>query len=124
MANINSVALGIIIVLAFIWRFARTRQIYLTSLQAKAGDSEPISFSPYDLRSFIAQALLGRRRITVSSFLVRALVFLVVALCLLPFKQYNPWLFRLVIALIALYVIWCIAHGVMLNRQLLRNGTG
>jgi hypothetical protein len=123
MANTNNVALGIIIVLAFIWRFARTRQLYLTSLRAKVGASEPISFSPHDLRSFIEQAFLGRRSMRARSFFVRALVFLVVALCLLPFKQYNLWLFWLVIVLIALYVIWCIAHGVMLNRRLPRNGT-
>ena len=75
-------------------------------------------FRPHDLGSFIQQALLGRRSVGPTSFFIRGLVFAVVATCLLPFKHYKPPLFWLVVALIALYVPWCIAHGLMLKRKL------
>ena len=66
--NTNTIALGIIIVFVFIWRFARTRQLYLTSLHVQASGSEPIPFKPHDLRSFVQQALLGRRSMKPTSF--------------------------------------------------------
>jgi len=112
MVDTNTIALGIVIVLVFIWRFARTRQLYLTSLHVQTCSSEPILFNPHDLRSFVQQALLGRRSIKPTSFFIRAFVFMVVAACLLPFKGYEPLLYWLVVVLIALYVPWCIVHGV------------
>ena len=45
-------------------------------------------------------------------------VFLAVAVCLLPFKSYTPPLFWLAIALIALYVPWCMAYGFMLKHKM------
>ncbi|MBW2030866.1 MAG: hypothetical protein JRH06_11385 [Deltaproteobacteria bacterium] len=117
MVDTSTVVFGIVIVLVFIWRFARTRQLYLTSLHVQASGSEPIPFSPRGLRSFVHQALLGRRSMKPMSFLVRAFVFVVVAACLLPFKDYEPLLYWLVVILIALYVPWCIAHGVMLKKR-------
>ena len=117
MVDTNTIALGIVIVLVFIWRFARTRQLYLTSLHVQACGSEPIPFNPHDLHSFVGQALLGRRSIKPTSFFIRAFVFVVVAGCLLPFKAYEPLICWLVIILIVLYVPWCIVHGVMLKRM-------
>jgi hypothetical protein len=108
------IVLGILIVLVFVWRFARTRMIYLTSLHVQSSGSEPIPFNPHDLRGFVQQALLGRRSMEPNSFFIRAFVFAIVAVCLLPFKDYEPPLFWLVITLIALYVPWCIVHGIML----------
>jgi hypothetical protein len=124
MVDTNSIALGILIVLAFVWRLARTRQLYLTSLRVQSRDSEPIPFRPRDLRSFVQQALLGRRGVTPTSFFIRAFVFVAVAACLLPFKDYEPPLYWLVVVLIALYVPWCIVHGVMLGRGSPRRGAG
>ena len=118
MVDTNTIALGIVIVLVFIWRFARTRQLYLTSLHVQACGSEPIPFSPHDLRSFVHQALLGRRSIKPTSFFIRAFVFVVVTACLLPFKDYEPLLYWLVVVLIVLYVPWCIVRGVMLKERL------
>ena len=115
-ANTNTIALGTIILLVFIWRFARTRQLYLTSLHVQAYGLEPIPFNPRDLGSFVQQALLGRRSLKPTSFFIRAFVFAVVAACLLPFKGYEPLLYWLVVVLIAVYVPWCILHGVMLKR--------
>jgi len=118
MVDTNTIAIGIVIVLVFIWRFARTRQLYLNSLQVQTGDSEPIPFNPRDLRSFVYQALLGRRGIKPTSFFIRAFVFMIVAACLFPFKDYEPFLYWLVVVLIALYVAWCIVHGVKLKKRL------
>ena len=118
MVDTNTITLGIIIALVSIWRFARTRQLYLTSLHVQACGSEPIPFKPYDLRSFIEQALLGRRSMKPTSFFIRGFVFAVVAGCLLPFKDYEPLICWLAIVLIALYVPWCIVHGVLLKKRL------
>ena len=116
MLDSNTVVLGILIILAFVWRFARTRQLYLTSLKAGVPGSKPIPFNPRNLHSFVEQALLGRRSIKPVSFFIRAFVLAIVALCLLPFKDYEPPLWWLVIAMIALYIPWCIFHGVMLKK--------
>ena len=120
--NTNTIVLGVLIVLAFVWRAARTRQLYLTTLRVQESGSEPIPFKPHDVRSFVDQALLGRRTMRPTSFFIRAFVFAVVALCLLPFKDYAPVLFWLVVALIALYVPWCIVHGVILNKRFAGDG--
>jgi hypothetical protein len=124
MVDRNTIALGIIIVLVFVWRFARTRQLYVTSLRVHVGNSAPIPFRPRDLRSFVQQALLGRRSLRPTSFLIRAVVLAVVAACLLPFKDYEPPLYWLVVFLIALYVPWCVVHGVMLRKRLPRRRAG
>jgi len=118
MADRNTIALGIVIVLAFLWRFARTRQLYLTSLHVHAHGLEPIVFKPHDLRGFVEQALLGRRSIEPISFFVRAFVLAVVAVTLFPFKGFAPIIYWLVAVLIALYIPWCVAHGVMLKKRL------
>ena len=118
MVDTNTILLGIVIVLVFIWRFARTRQLYLTSLYVQACGSEPIPFKPHDLHSFVQQALLGRRSMKPTSFFIRGFVFAVVAGCLLPFKDYEPLICWLAIVLIVLYVPWCIVHGVMLKKRL------
>jgi hypothetical protein len=117
MRETDTLTLAILIVLAFAWRFARTRQIYLTSLAVQMQDLEPILFKPTDLSSFVHQALLGRRSMNPKSFYIRGLVFAIVALCLLPFKHYAPSLWWLTIALIGLYVPWCIAHGLVLRQK-------
>ena len=122
MVDTNTIALGIVIVLVFIWRFARTRQLYLTSLHMQACDSEPIPFKPHDIRSFVQRALLRRRSVKPTSFLIRAFVFVVVAVCLFPFKDYKPLLYWFVIVLVALYVPWCIVHGIMLRKRLSDGG--
>jgi len=84
MIDTNTILLGIVIVLVFIWRFARTRQLYLTSLHEQACGLKPIPFKPHDLRSFVEGALLGQRSMKPTSFFIRAFVFMVVAVCLLP----------------------------------------
>lgn len=118
MSDSHSIAPGLLILLAFVWRFARTHQLYLTSLEAQRAGSGPSRFEPHDLRSFVDGALLAGRSLEPTSFFVRAFVFADVSVCLLPFKGYEPPLIWLVIALIALYVPWCILHGVMLKRRL------
>jgi len=117
MVDTHRIALGLVIILIFIWRFARTRQLYINSLHVHAHGLEPIPFNPHDLRSFVQKVLLGRRSIKPTSFFIRACVFAVVAVGLLPFKGFEPLLFWLVIALIALYVPWCIVHGAMLKKR-------
>jgi hypothetical protein len=113
---------GVIILLVFAWRFARTRQLYLTTLVVQARGAEPIRFSPHDLRSFVELALLGHRSMTPGSFFVRAFVFVAVAACLLPFKDYAPSLYWLVVVLVALYGLWCVGHGLLLKKRLNAGG--
>jgi hypothetical protein len=118
MADTNTISLGIIIALFFIWRFARTRKLYLYSLQVQTFGSEPILFDPHNLRIFFQQAVLGRRSVKPISFFIRASVFIVVEVCVLPFKDYEPLLYWLVVVLIAIYVPYCLVHGVMLKKRL------
>ena len=119
MVDTNRIVLGILIILIFIWRFMRTRQLYLPSLHVHAGGSKPVPFNLLDFHSFVQQVLLGRRSIEPRSFFIRAIVLTVVEVCLLPFKDYEPLLAWLVIVLIALYVPWCILNGVILKKRFL-----
>jgi hypothetical protein len=109
--------LAFIIVLVFVWRFARTRRLYLTSLAVKRDHLALEPFNPRDPRILFHQALIGRRSIEPESFFIRAVVVAVVGLCLLPFKSYGPCLWWLVITLIVSYVLWCIAHGMTLHSK-------
>jgi len=118
MTDRNTIAVGIVIVLIFLWRFARTRQLYRTSLHVHTQGLNPIPFKPHDLRGFAEQALLGRRSIGPASFFIRAVVLAVVAVSLFPFKDFAPSLYRLVAVLIMLYVPWCVAHGVVLKKKI------
>jgi hypothetical protein len=109
--------LGIVIILVFLWRFARTRQLYLTTMRVQAAGSEPVHFRPDDVRGFVNQAFLGRRSMKPISFWIRAFVFVIVAVCFLPFKNYEPVLYWMAVTLIALYVPWCIGHGILLKKR-------
>ena len=111
----NTIALTTIIILVFIWRFARTRQLYLTSLKVQTLDIRPIVFNPSNPHDFIEQVILGRRSIKPISFFVRGFVLAAVGLCLISLKDYRPPLVWIVISMISLYVPWCILHGVMLK---------
>jgi hypothetical protein len=117
MDEMPTLALALVIVLVFAWRFARTRNLYLTSLAVKRGGVALQPFNPRDLRNLFHQALMGRRSMQPKSFLIRALGLAVVGICLLPFKRYEPSLWWLVIILIASYVLWCIAHGIALHNR-------
>jgi len=117
MADRNTILIGIVIVGVFLWRFARTRQLYLTSLRVFSQGLDPIRFKPHDLRSFLEQALLGRRSIKPASFFVRAYVLAVVAVSLFPFKDFSPLLYWIVIVMVVFYIPWCIMHGILLKRK-------
>jgi len=112
----TTLPLAILIVLVFAWRFARTRQLYITSLAVRRTGIQPEPFNPRDPRILFEQALMGRRSIEPSSFFIRGLVLAAVALCLLPFRQYEPALWWLVLLLLGAYLSWCVAHGVLLKR--------
>lgn len=43
---------------------------------------------------------------------------MVIGACLVPSKDYEPLLYCLIIVPIALYVPWCIVHGIMLKKRL------
>jgi len=88
MDEMPTLPLAVIIALAFAWRFARTRQLYITSLAVQEGRLGDKPFHPRDPRSILSQGLLGRRSIPPKSFFVRGVVLAAVALCLLPFKSY------------------------------------
>ncbi len=116
----NTTTLGVIIVLVFIWRFTRTRQLYLTSLKVHTLALDPIAINLSNLRNFVDQVILGRRSIKPISFFVRGFVLAVVGLCLIPFRDYEPPLVWLVVIMISLYVPWCIVHGILLRNAIAR----
>lgn len=100
-----------IVILFFIWRFARTHQLYRYSLKVLRGHMEPTQFKPSFSTDFLNKVLLGNRSVEPNSFFLRALVFVSVALVLLPFRDYAPELYWIVTFLIVLYVPWCVGHG-------------
>jgi hypothetical protein len=118
----DTIALGLVILLVFIWRFARTHQLYLTSLRVQTCGLEPTPFELHDIRCFVQQVLLGHRSLEPVSFFIRAFVLSAVAGCLLPFKHYDPILYWIVILMLTAYVPWCIAHGISLKRKLTNLG--
>ena len=118
MPDRDTILIGIVIVCVFLWRFARTRRLYLTSLQVHTQGLDPIRFKPHDLHSFLDQGLLGRRSVEPASFFVRAFVLAVVAMCLFPLRNFAPLLYRIVIVMIVLYVPWCVVHGILLKKRI------
>ncbi|MGD9397648.1 MAG: hypothetical protein PVJ05_14530 [Candidatus Thorarchaeota archaeon] len=109
--------IGIAVVVFFIWRFARTHQLYRYSLRVARGQIESTQFRPSFSRNFLNGALLGNRSVDSNSFFVRGLVYAVVALILLPFRDYAPELYWIVTILIIFYVPWCFCHGFLLGRK-------
>jgi len=114
----NTIVLGILIILVFIWRFARTHQLYSTSLRVQIYGLKSAPFDLHDFHCFIQQVLLGRRSLKPSAFFIRAFVLSAVAACLLPFKHYDPILYWIVILMLAVYIPWCIAYGILLKKKL------
>lgn len=108
---------GIVVVLFFIWRFARTHQLYRYSLKTLKEGVEPTKIEISFSREFFDKVLLGNRDAKPSSFMIRAMVFLVVALVLFPFRNYAPELYWVVSFLIVLYVPWCVGHGLLLRSK-------
>ena len=115
-STVESVFFGAVVVLFFAWRFARTHQLYRFSLSVLQGEGEDMPFKPTLSIDFVRRALFGRRGIAPRSFLIRALVFVVVAVILFPFRGYGPELYFVVIMLILLYLPWCAAHWYLLRR--------
>jgi len=109
--------IGAAVILFFFWRFIRTHQLYRFSLRVFRGFEESTKVKPSFSRKFFNQAILGNRSVEPSSFFVRALVFVAIALILLPFRDYAPDLYWIVVLLIVLYVPWCLGHGVLLRRK-------
>jgi hypothetical protein len=107
------------VILFFIWRFARTHQLYRFSQRVLRGLEAPVQVKPSLSREFFNQAFLGNRNVEPDSFFVRALVFVAIALVLLPFKDYAPELYWIVVFLIVLYVPWCVGHGVLLRKRVI-----
>ncbi len=118
MLKMNTAVLGLLIILVFIWRFARTHQLYSTSLRLQTCGLKSTPFKLHDIHSFVEQVLLGHRSLKPISFFIRAFVLSAVAACLLPFKHYDPILYWIVIFMLAVYVPWCAWHGILLKRKL------
>lgn len=115
MLETNILMLGILIVLAFAWRFYRTWQLYLTTKQVLENGAEAVPFHPQGLDEFIQQSLLGRRSVQPGAFYIRALVYGLIAIILLPFKGYQPALYWLAAGLIIFYLPWRISFGIRLK---------
>jgi hypothetical protein len=117
MQTLGETVIGIVVVVFFIWRFARTRQLYRYSLKVLKGQVTPTEFKPSLSREFFNKALLGNRNAEPKQFILRALVFVVIAVILLPFKDYAPTLYWMTVFLIILYGPWCIIHGISLRQK-------
>jgi len=102
----------------FSWRFLRTHQLYLTTIDVVDKRSKPGPFRPGDPRGFFDKALLGHRSVKPVSFFIRALIFSLVALVMLPLKNNQPSIYWLLVLLIILYDLWCILHGLMLMKRI------
>ncbi|NHJ14197.1 MAG: hypothetical protein EAX95_11005 [Candidatus Thorarchaeota archaeon] len=85
--------IGFSVIVFFIWRFARTHQLYRFSKSVLRDQANSTSIKPSFSREFASQALLGNRRVEPKSFFVRPLVYVLVALVLFPFKDYAPELY-------------------------------
>ncbi len=117
MQTSEEIMIGAAVVIFFIWRFARTHQLYRYSLKVLREQVESGPFKPSFSRDFLNGALLGNRSVEPNSFFIRALVFVFIALILLPFRDYAPVLYWIVTFLIVLYVPWCVGHGLMLRKR-------
>ena len=117
MSNETTVFFEAVIIFFFIWRFARTHQLYRVSRRVLKGYEEPAQVKPSLSRDFLNHAFLGNRNAEHNSFYIRAIVFVTIALVLLPFKDYAPDLYWIVVFLIILYVPWCVIHGLLLKRE-------
>ena len=115
-AILSALFFGVLVVVFFLWRFARTHQLYRFSLKVHRGEIEDTSFEVGISREFLRKALFGSRSIPPRSFLIRALVYVFVAMILYPFRGYGPELYLGVSVLIILYGLWCIAHWASLRR--------
>ena len=117
MSEITTTLFGIAVILFFIWRFARTHQLYRFSLRVLRGQAETTPFKLSFSRDFLTKVVLGNRHAEPSSFFVRAVVYVAIAIILLPFRDYAPELYWIVSILIILYVPWCVIHGVLLKKM-------
>ena len=116
MQDIEILIIRIVIILFFIWRFARTRQLYLFSLRNPQNGQNANPFRPLTFGSFLNKAFWGKRSLKPNSFFIRGFVFLVIAVCLLPVKNYDPVLYWLFVVLTVFYISWCVIHGIKLKR--------
>ena len=112
MLNVNEFVLRGLSMLVFTWLFERTRQLYITSL-SKPAVGGTSSFNPPNSRGFVQETLLGRRSIPPFSFFLRALIFLIIVIIILPYKDYDFSLYWFVIILIGFYVFWSCALGML-----------
>jgi hypothetical protein len=117
MAEEITTLIGAAVILFFLQRFIRTHMLYRYSLRVLRGLEEPTQAKPSLSREFFDQAILGNRSVEPNSFFIRALVFVTIALILLPFKDYAPDIYWIVVILIALYVPWCVGHGLLLRKE-------
>ena len=112
-----SVFFGDAVVLFFLWRFVRTYRLYQYSLKVLRGQVEDTPFQVALSPGFIRGALFATRRVASVSFLIRAFVYVTIALILFPFRNYGPELYLVVTALILFYVPWCVGYWALLRRE-------
>jgi hypothetical protein len=117
MSEETTALFGAAVILLFIWRFIRTRKLFTYSRTVLRGLEEPNHVRPSFSPGFFDQAVLGNRNVEPNSFFIRAFVFVAIALILLPFRDYAPEIYWIVVVLIALYVPWCVGHGFLLKKE-------
>jgi hypothetical protein len=116
-SDVVTVLGGVAVVLFFIWRFIRTHKRFRYSHRVLRGLEEPVEVQPAFSREFFDQAILGNRNAKPNSFYVRAIAFAVIALILLPFRDYSPLLYSIYVGMTVAYVPWCVSHGYILGKM-------
>jgi hypothetical protein len=117
MSEETTALIGAAVVIFFIWRFIRTHKLYRFSLEVLKGRKESTHVRPSFSKEFFDQAVLGNRDVKPNSFFIRAVVFVAIALVLLPFRDYAPDLYFIVVIMIVMYVPWCFGHGFLLKKE-------
>ncbi len=109
--------LSFLIILIFFWRFFIVRRLYRFSLKRQGSNFKSIFYKNFNLREFIQKIFLGQRSVSPISFFIRGFVLATVVLCVYPFKYYNLYLYRLIVAIVSFYIPWCVFHGIMLMKN-------
>lgn len=112
----KTVFIGVVVIVVFIWRLFYIHQLFLTSIKTIKYNLKPIKFNPRNINDFINQIFLGKRSMKPISFFIRGFIVAIIAIFLLPFKDYEPSLFRLVISLLIIYIFWCLFFGFKLYK--------
>ena len=112
--HLGDVLIGGAILLFFIWRSIRTRRMFLRSLEGFRSREVNTKAGTPSVVGIFSRIFLGDRPVKPLSFFLRAAFYSVVAVLLIPFRDYDITLFWISTSIISAYTAWCIIHGILL----------